>query len=85
LYLLKDLGFRSEAIAAGISTFEPALARVINRKSSGSHVRCFCSVECAIDTGDRARPSFPNDKVDIATEKITEVLAALGASEMISP
>jgi tetratricopeptide (TPR) repeat protein len=28
LYLLKDLGFRSEAIAVGISTFEYALARV---------------------------------------------------------
>jgi hypothetical protein len=36
---------------------------------------------CAIDTADRANPKFPSNKSDIATEKITEVLAALDASE----
>jgi tetratricopeptide (TPR) repeat protein len=81
LYLLKDLGFRLGAIAAGISTFEYALARVNKPKEQWRPRQVFLFSGCTIDTADRANPQFPNDKVDIAAEKFTEVLAALGASE----
>jgi len=81
LHLLNDLGFRSEAIAAGISTFEYALARANKPKEQWRPRQVFLFSGDMIDSADRAMSQFQNAKIDIATEKITEVLAALGASE----
>ena len=81
LYLLNDLGFRPEAIAAGIATFERALARLNKPEEKWQPRQVFLFSGHMIDATDRATPRFPNDKADIAAEKIAEVLAALGASE----
>lgn len=81
LYLLKDLGFRPDAIDAGIATFERALAqRNIQKKKWQPH-QVFLFNGHMIDAANRYTPRFPNDKTGIAAEKITEVLAELGASE----
>ena len=81
LYLLKDLGFRPEAVAAGISTFELALAQLNKPEEQWQPRQVFLFSGHMIDTAGRATPRFPNDKAGIAAEKIAEVLAALGASE----
>ena len=81
LYLLKDLSFRQEAVAAGIATFEQALARLNKPEEKWQPRQVFLFSGHMIDTTDRAEPRFPNDKADIAAEKIADVLAALGASE----
>jgi tetratricopeptide (TPR) repeat protein len=81
LYLLKDLDFRPEAVSAGIAAFEPALARLNKPEEKWQPRQVFLFSGHMIDTADRAAPRFPNDKADIAAEKIAGVLAALGASE----
>ena len=81
LCLLKDLGFRPEAVAAGIATFEQALARLNKPEEKWQPRQVFLFRGHMIDATDRAEPRFPNDKADIAAEKIADVLAALGASE----
>ncbi|MGZ8946023.1 MAG: tetratricopeptide repeat-containing protein, partial [Methylococcaceae bacterium] len=81
LYLLKDLGFRPEAIAAGISTFEQALEQLNKPEKQWQPRQVFLFSGHMIDTADRPLPCFPNDKTDIAAEKITEALVALGASK----
>jgi tetratricopeptide (TPR) repeat protein len=81
LYLLKDLGFRPEVVAAGITTFEQALARLNKPEEKWQPRQVFLFSGHMIDATDRATPRFPNDKADIAAEKIADALAALGASE----
>jgi tetratricopeptide (TPR) repeat protein len=81
LYLLKDLSFRPESVAAGIATFEQALARLNKPEEKWQPRQIFLFSGHMIDATDRAEPRFPNDKADIAAEKIADVLAALGASE----
>jgi tetratricopeptide (TPR) repeat protein len=81
LYLLKDLGFRPEAIVAGIATLERALERLNKPEKQWQPRQVFLFSGHMIDATDRATPRFPNDKADIAAEKIAQVLAALGASE----
>ena len=81
LYLLKDLGFRPEAIVAGIATLERALERLNKPEEQWQPRHVFLFSGHMIDATDRATPRFPNDKADIAAEKIAQVLAALGASE----
>ena len=81
LYLLKDLGFRPEAIVAGIATLERALERLNKPEEQWQPRQVFLFSGHMIDATDRATPRFPNDKADIAAEKIAQVLAALGASE----
>lgn len=81
LYLLKDLSFRPEAVAAGIATFEQALAQLNKPEEKWQPRQVFLFSGHMIDATDRAEPRFPNDKADIAAKKIAEVLAALGANE----
>jgi tetratricopeptide (TPR) repeat protein len=81
LYLLKDLSFRQEAVAAGIATFEQALAQLNKPEEKWQPRQVFLFSGHMIDATDRAEPRFPNDKADIAAKKIAEVLAALGANE----
>lgn len=81
LYLLNDLSFRPEAIAAGIATFERALARLNKPEEKWQPRQVFLFSGHMIDATGRATPRFPNDKSGIAAEKIAEVLAALGASK----
>jgi tetratricopeptide (TPR) repeat protein len=85
LLLLKDLGFRPEAVAAGIAVFERALAKLTKPEDKWQPRQVFLFSGHMIDTADRAIPRFPNNKADIAYQKIIEALAALGADEMISP
>jgi len=81
LYLLKDLNFRPETVAAGIATFERALAQLNKPQAKWQPRQVILFSGHMIDATDRATPSFPNDKADIAAEKIADVLATLGASE----
>jgi len=81
LYLLNDLGFRPEAIAAGITTFEHALAHLNEPEEQWQPRRVFLFSGHMIDAANRSTPRFPNDKAGIAAEKIADVLAALGANE----
>ena len=81
LYLLKDLDFRPEAISAGIAVFERALARLNKPEGQWQPRQVFLFSGHMIDATDRATPRFPNDKADIAAEKIASILAALGANE----
>jgi tetratricopeptide (TPR) repeat protein len=81
LYLLNDLGFRPEAIAAGIATFEHALVGLNKPEEQWQPRQVFLFSGHMIDAADRSTPRFPNDKTNVAAEKIAEVLAALGACE----
>jgi tetratricopeptide (TPR) repeat protein len=81
LYLLNDLGFRLEAVAAGIATFEYALGQLNKPEEQWQPRQVFLFSGHIIDATDQATPSFPNDKSGIAAEKIAEVLSALGASK----
>jgi tetratricopeptide (TPR) repeat protein len=81
LYLLKDLGFRPEATAAGIATFERTLVRLNKPEGKWQPRQVFLFSGHMIDTANRRTPRFPNGKTGIAAEKIAEAMAALGASE----
>jgi len=81
LYILNDLGFRPQAVAAGIATFEHALSRLNKPEAQWQPRQVFLFSGHMIDATDRATPRFPNDKAGIAAEKIAEVLTAFGASE----
>ena len=81
LYFLKDLGFRTEATAAGIATFERALEGLNRPEKKWQPRQVFLFNGHMIDAANQPTPCFPNDKAGIAAEKIAEVLSALGASE----
>ncbi|MDD5633285.1 MAG: DUF4071 domain-containing protein, partial [Methylococcales bacterium] len=81
LYLLKDLSFRTEAVVAGIRTFEHELARLNKPEEKWQPRQVFLFSGHIVDAADRPRPSFPNDNAKIAAEKIAGILAELGASE----
>jgi tetratricopeptide (TPR) repeat protein len=81
LNLLKDLSFRPEAVAAGIRTFEHELARINKPEEKWQPRQVFLFSGHIVDAADHSKPSFQNDKAKIAAEKITGILAGLGASE----
>ena len=79
LQLLRDLGFRPEAVAAGIETFERALARLSKPEDKWEprHVLLFSGHR--VDAPGRAEPRFPAEKEPIAAARIEAVLDELGA------
>jgi tetratricopeptide (TPR) repeat protein len=79
LYLLNDLGFRPENVAAGIAVFEKELARLNRPEVQWQPRKVFLFSGHMIDKPDRDLPRFPNDKADIAAGKIAEALTSLGA------
>jgi hypothetical protein len=80
LLLLQDIGFRPEAVAAGIATFDRALARV-NKPDDGWQPRQVLLFSGhMIDAPDRKPPRFPADKETIAAQAIGAALDQLGAN-----
>ncbi|MDD5462390.1 MAG: TRAFs-binding domain-containing protein [Methylococcales bacterium] len=78
LYLLKDLGFRPENVDAGIAVFARALERLARPEAQWQPQKVFLFSGHMIDKPDRKPPRFPNDKADIAAEKIAEALSIQG-------
>jgi tetratricopeptide (TPR) repeat protein len=79
LAMLADLGFRPEAVQAGIATFDRALAKLRKPEERWQprHVLLFSGH--MIDAPDRPVPRFPADKEGVAAQKIAEALDQLGA------
>lgn len=79
LRLLQDLGFRPDRVAAGIATFERALARLIKPEDQWQPRRVLLFSGHMVDAADRASPRFPLDKVPLAEAEIGKALDQLGA------
>lgn len=79
LLLLQDLGFRPEAVAAGLATFERALRTLAKPEDSWQPRQVFLFSGHLIDAPDRPVPRFPLTKVASAEQKIAAVLDDLGA------
>jgi tetratricopeptide (TPR) repeat protein len=79
LQLLQDLGFRPEAVAAGIATFDRALERLKPPAERWEPRQVLLFSGHMVDQPDRPTPRFPADRVPIAAAKIAAVLGELGA------
>ncbi len=79
LRLLAALGFKLQAVNAGIDTFERALARLQKPESKWQPRNVLLFSGHMIDAPGRETPRFPADKEAIAAQKITEILAKIGA------
>jgi tetratricopeptide (TPR) repeat protein len=80
LQILKDLGFRPEAVRAGISTFDRALKKLEKPKDQWQPRHVFLFSGHRIDAPDRAEPRFPAGKETAAAQRIAEALDELEAS-----
>jgi len=80
LELLQDLGFRPDAVAAGIATFDRALDRLSRPESRWQPRQVLLFSGHMIDAPDRQPPRFPAEKEGIAAQKIAEALDQLGAN-----
>ena len=79
LQLLKDLGFRTDTVEAGIATFDRAIQKLTPHENLWQPRKVFLFSGHMIDTPDRATPRFPAAKEAIAAQKIAEALAQLDA------
>jgi len=79
LPLLKDLGFRSEMVEAGITTFTRALQRLVPPQDNWQPRQVLLFSGHMIDTPDRPSPRFPPAKEIAAKQKISVELDKLGA------
>ena len=79
LRLLAAIGFRPDQVAAGIATFERALARLQPPEQGWLPDKVFLFSGHMIDAPGRKEPRFPADKEDAATAAIARALADLGA------
>jgi tetratricopeptide (TPR) repeat protein len=79
LQLLKDLGFRVDAVEAGIKTFDRALQRLRKPEDRWQPRQVFLFSGHMVDAPGRETPRFPADKVASAGELIAAALEQLGA------
>jgi tetratricopeptide (TPR) repeat protein len=79
LQLLQDLGFRLDAVAAGIATFDRALERLQKPEARWQPRQVFLFSGHMIDAPDRKEPRFPAEKEPVAAQKIGAALDQLGA------
>ena len=79
LQLLKDLGFRPETVAAGIATFDRALAKLKQPEEEWQPRQVLLFSGHMTDAPDRDPPRFPAKKEAVARQKIAEALDALDA------
>lgn len=79
LLLLQALQFAPERVDAGIAVFDRAIARLPTRGSVWEPNRVFLFSGHMVDAPDRDVARFPEDKVDIAAERIALLMADLGA------
>ena len=80
LLLLQDLGFRPEAVTAGVATFDRALARLTKPEDRWQPRQVLLFSGHMIDAPDRKTPRFPSDKEEIAARAIGAALDELGAN-----
>ncbi len=81
LRLLAAIGFAPDTVAAGIATFERALARLQPPEQEWQPEKVFLFSGHMIDTPGRKEARFPADKEAIAAAAIDKALADLGASD----
>lgn len=79
LLWLKDLGFRPDAVEAGIATFDRQLKKIKRPGDDWQPRQVFLFSGHMIDAPDRATPRFPADKEGIAAERIAAALEQLEA------
>lgn len=79
LRLLRDLGFRPEAVGAGIKALERAAERLTRPEDKWEPRRVLLFSGHMVDTPDRTEPRFPPDKEAIAAARIAETLDRLDA------
>jgi tetratricopeptide (TPR) repeat protein len=79
LRLLRDLGFRPDAVAAGIATFDRALERLEKPEARWQPRQVLLFSGHMIDAPDRKEARFPADKEAAAAQKIGAALDLLGA------
>jgi tetratricopeptide (TPR) repeat protein len=80
LQLLQDLGFRPEAVSAGIATFDRAMERLNKPANQWKPKQILLFSGHMIDTPDRPTARFPLDKAPLAAQAIGAALDELGAS-----
>jgi hypothetical protein len=78
LQLLQELGFRPEAVAAGIATFDRALERLTKPEDRWQPRQVLLFSGHMIDAPDRTTPRFPASKEAVAAQKIGKALDQLG-------
>jgi tetratricopeptide (TPR) repeat protein len=79
LLLLKDLGFRPEAVAAGLAVFDRALARQHAPEATWQPRQVLLFSGHMVDAPGRATPRFPAAAEPLAAKAIADALDALGA------
>jgi hypothetical protein len=79
LQILKDLGFRLEAVDAGIATFERVLSELTMPENDWRPRQVFLFSGHRVDEPGRKTARFPQSKADAAAQKIGEALDELGA------
>ena len=79
MQLLKDLGFRTETVEAGIATFARALQKLVRHQDSWQPRQVLLFSGHMMDTPGSQHPRFPPDKEATARQRIAEALDRLGA------
>lgn len=79
LQLLADLGFRPDAVGAGLATFDRALERLVPPDARKAPRQIWLFSGHRVDAPTRATPRFPADKVPVAAKAIDDALDRLGA------
>ena len=79
LLLMKDLGFRPEAVAAGLAVFDRALSRLIRPEAAWQPRQVLLFSGHIMDSPTRAVPRFPEAAEPMAAKAITATLDTLGA------
>ncbi|SCY62160.1 protein of unknown function [Nitrosospira sp. Nl5] len=79
LRMLKDLGFRLEAVDAGIATFERVLSELDEPEKNWQPRQVFLFSGHRVDEPGRKTARFPQAKAEVAAQKIDEALDELGA------
>lgn len=79
LLLMRSLGFRPEAVDAGIATFDRALQKLGKPADRWQPRQVLLFSGHMIDAPGRQPPRFPNEKAPIAAQRIAAALEQLGA------
>jgi tetratricopeptide (TPR) repeat protein len=80
LVLLQDLGFRADAVAAGLAVFDRKLQTLNGPKSDWQPRQVFLFSGHMMDASDRKTPRFPAAAEPLAANAIAAVLERLGAN-----
>ncbi len=79
LQTLEALNFRSDAVDAGIDTFERAMRRLTKPDDRWEPRQVVLFSGHMIDRPDRASPRFPDEKAQLAADRLAAALDQIGA------